>query len=320
MGLGDKFPMEMAGFKGGGDSGILVMGTMSSGKTSFINSLVGREILPSANEATTACLTSVEHSLDEEGFYGASYSFTGEMLTSSGESSLSVIREWNANSETKNIILRGRFATGVGWQDGLVIHDTPGPNNSQDKRHAQLMFEALEKAPYRMLCYVINVSQFGINDDRHLLSELNKAVAKKAVSIFFVLNKIDLLDQEKGESVEAYRRKSCQYLEDAGFENPVVLPAASHIALVARKSLGKEKLTRSQRLTLRQALDEMENDFSYLGIKRWKYLVLCCLSVISRKPFYKRYLKKKKLKKIEYVSGIKAVEEFVLSEFGMESL
>lgn len=59
---------------------VLVLATMSAGKSSFINALVSRELLPSANEATTACLTSIEHRRTAKTFRGACYSNAGARI------------------------------------------------------------------------------------------------------------------------------------------------------------------------------------------------------------------------------------------------
>jgi ribosome biogenesis GTPase A len=41
------------------DMHVMVFATMSAGKSTFINSLIGSELLHSANEATTAAIASV---------------------------------------------------------------------------------------------------------------------------------------------------------------------------------------------------------------------------------------------------------------------
>src|SRR3546814_3295380 len=58
---------------------VLVLATMSAGKTSFINALIGQELLHTANEATTACVTRVEHRQGARRFSGRSEEHTSEL-------------------------------------------------------------------------------------------------------------------------------------------------------------------------------------------------------------------------------------------------
>ena len=38
----------------------------------------------------------------------------------------------------------------------LVLMDTPGPNNSRDKRHEQMTYEMLENSDKSLVLYVMN--------------------------------------------------------------------------------------------------------------------------------------------------------------------
>lgn len=235
---------------------VLVLATMSAGKTSFINALIGQELLHSANEATTACITSVEHRPDSEHFNGICYSHSNRELARHQNISAALARDWNSNAEVKRISLSGSFKTVPSPAPGLVLHDTPGPNNSQDDRHAELMLEAVRTVPFKALCYVLNASQLGTQDDRIFLEQLrDELLAKPNLPIYFILNKVDLLDPEKGEDIGTYVSKSHNYLTAIGFKEPAIIPTMANVALYARKVLKAETLTRAQRLSLRQALD-----------------------------------------------------------------
>lgn len=235
---------------------VLVLATMSAGKTSFINALIGQELLHTANEATTACITSIEHRPSSEHFSGICYSHANQELASHQNISPALARDWNANAEVKRISLRGGFKALPSPAPGLVLHDTPGPNNSQDEKHAELMLEAVRTVPFKALCYVLNASQLGTQDDRIILKKLrNELAAKPRMPIYFILNKVDLLDPEKGEDISAYVIKSHNYLTSIGFKEPAIIPTMASVALYARKALKSEALTRAQRLSLRQALD-----------------------------------------------------------------
>ena len=241
---------------------VLVPATMSAGKSSFINALAGREILPSANEATTACLTSIEHRRTAKSFRGAPYSHDGVRMGTQKNASIEQVRGWNADAQVRHIRLSGKLSTGSpAGAPKLVLHDTPGPNNSQDGRHAELMLEALSGIPFKLLFYVLNAGQLGTWDDCRLLEQVRDLLARReGYRLVFILNKVDLLDVERGEDLAGHVARTRHYLEGIGFAQPVILPTMTNLALVARKALSAQALTRVERGRLQQALDDLAAD------------------------------------------------------------
>lgn len=300
---------------------VLVLATMSAGKTSFINALIGQELLHTANEATTACITSVEHAPDSEYFHGICYSHSNHELARHTNISAEIARDWNSNAEVKQIRLSGSFKSVPSPAPGLVLHDTPGPNNSQDERHADLMLEAVRTIPFQALCYVLNASQLGTQDDRIFLNQLRSEMASlDHKTIYFILNKVDLLDAEKGESIEAYVKKSENYLTSAGFKDPVIIPTMAGIALYARKALKEEKLTRSQRLSLQHALEIAQENQSHLiqastaplKIKKALLKEIEKIEETQNKKTEDDSIKRKnELKKLITISGIGTIESLI---------
>ncbi|WP_244116496.1 dynamin family protein [Burkholderia gladioli] len=243
-------PAARAGFE------ILVMATVSAGKSSVINALIGQELLHAANEATTACITRVEHRRDHKSFTGACYRGSGTVLAPRREATPELLRQWNADSRVERIALTGRFEGVPRLASGLVLYDTPGPNNSQDDRHAQVARKALRSIPYDALFYVLNAGQLGTTDDRACLDLLRGEA--RANQPYFLLNKIDLLDAEKGEDLATHVGNARRYLAGAGFDDAIVIPTVADAALYARKALNGHALTRVQRGRLRNALDAFE--------------------------------------------------------------
>lgn len=237
---------------------VLVLATMSAGKSSFINALVGCSLLPAANEATTACLTSIEHCRGAKSFRGICYSDAGHKIVTQPNVSVEEVRAWNADSQIRHIHLSGKFRAHRPPGIGLVLHDTPGPNNSQDDRHGELMLDAIHRVPFKLLCYVLNAGQLGTWDDRKLLEQVRELLTQWPLRrLVFILNKVDLLDPERGEDLAGSVGKAKQYLEGLGFVDPIIVPTMANIALYARKAMHDEPLTRVERAKLRQALDEL---------------------------------------------------------------
>ncbi|MFM0591941.1 dynamin family protein [Paraburkholderia dilworthii] len=239
---------------------VLVAAPMSAGKSSFINALIGDELLHVANEATTACLTRVEHRKGARSFRGACYLDSGDVLATQRDASAELLRDWNSDGRVKRIDLKGSFNVAPRPASGLVFYDTPGPNNSQNERHGQLMRDAVQQIPFKALCYVLNAGQLGTLDDRACLDLLRDGQADDpAHETYFVLNKIDLLDPENGEDIGDHVGRAHQYLSEAGFHDPIVIPTIADAALYARKALNRSDMTRLQQSKLRRTLDEFSD-------------------------------------------------------------
>ncbi|WP_201788179.1 dynamin family protein [Paraburkholderia phytofirmans] len=287
---------------------VLVAAPMSAGKSSFINALIGDELLHVANEATTACLTRVEHRKGVQSFRGVCYLDSGAVLATQRDASAELLRDWNSDGRVKRIELKGSFNVAPRPASGLVVYDTPGPNNSQDERHGQLMREAVQQIPFKALCYVLNAGQLGTVDDRACLDLLLNGLADDPThEIYFVLNKIDLLDPENGEHVGDHVERAHKYLSDAGFHNPIVIPTIADAALYARKALNRSSMTRLQRSKLNRTLDEFSDR------KRSLIHVSTAPDAVKRRLF-------KELDSLEQRSGALASDEKLAEENELKQL
>jgi len=239
---------------------VLVLATVSAGKSSLINALIGRELLHSANEATTACVASIEHRPHQVRFHGRCLSSTGGELIRHDDVSADQIRSWNSDAQVRQIDLSGPFRSSQSLANRLVLHDTPGPNNSMDADHEKRVFDAWRKIPAQFVLYVLDIGQLTTADNKELLVKLHRRIkARSGLRIAFVLNKVDLLDRERGEDLEAYVAQARAFLEEAGFIDPMIVPTMAAAALYATMARHEEPLTRGQRARLRQALQAMED-------------------------------------------------------------
>lgn len=309
---------------------VLVMATMSAGKSTLINAMIGQELLHTANEATTACHTRIEHKRRAKSFTGAGFSSSGQLLIKQSNISAADMRDWNTSKNIERIDLVGNFKTQPSPIPYIVLHDTPGPNNSQNSRHAQSAYDTFEDLPFNALLYVLNASQLGTNDDSRLLKHLHKSMASKSGrSIYFILNKVDLLDEGKGEDLSQYVKNAKSYLESIGFIDPVIIPSIASTALYARKALANETLTRKQHIQLQQALHELQQD------KRTLLNSTSAPSSVLKKVFRrlenlekshavgstkKRKMEKNELKQLVVCSGLAILENLIENKFKSSNL
>lgn len=224
---------------------ILVMATMSSGKSTLINALLGKDILPSKNEACTAKKYSIllDNGIAKEKAYITEKSGIIKIVENN---LLEKLTQANESEEVKEVLVVSKAEEIINAGKSLLIIDTPGPNNSRDNSHEIITNNILNKINGGMLLYIINATQMGIKDDEKFLSMVREYLEKnKGMNIVFVVNKIDELDLEK-ESIEDLIYDTKSYIEAKGVKNPNVVPVSALAAKLFRKVLNGELLTRKQ--------------------------------------------------------------------------
>lgn len=279
---------------------VIIVGTMSAGKSTVINALIGKELLHSANQATTATITSIHDKDGKIHFSGTAYDYEGEILEKARIINAETLKNWNADDEIKTIEIIGDIKTITNSEAELVIYDLPGPNNSQDDNHEQLTMEVIDDGHYGLILYVLNATQLGINDDRHLLETIHQSLANdKNKEILFILNKADQLDQEKERSLQDTIDIAKNYLTDIGFSTPTIIPVSAKNALYFQKALNREQFSRREKFEFQQLL-ENENNMISENIK---------FDISERKEFEK-YLQENN----ELYKDIEASDNFDLSK------
>lgn len=229
---------------------VAVVATMSSGKSTLLNAMLGASVLPSKNEACTAIITRM---VDVDGMYHVEARAVDKLGQVSNWHKIEgkngqLLNDWNC-SENSVIEIRGDFPHIDNYAKQIEFIDTPGPNNSMDKTHAQITHQLIEESAHSFIVYVMNATQFGVDDERDLLEKIAdelKANDKRS-KIVFVLNKIDEYNIRSGETPRDLVQKAKKYLNECGFYQPIIIPAMSLLSLQIR-----------QLMTYMSAFDEFE--------------------------------------------------------------
>ncbi len=236
-----------------------VVATMSSGKSTLINALLGRKLMPASQEACTAIITEIQDN-DNEKFSAKVYGKDGSILEEQSELTLDIMSRLNANDKVARIQAKGDIPFIDAKDTSLVLLDTPGPNNSRDARHEKATKEMLDASSKAMVLYIMNGTQFATNDDNSLLSyvaESMKVKGKQSKDRFiFVVNKLDTFKPDE-DSVEHILDKARDYLKDNGIENPNIFPASALTALNIRTNL--KNIDKGKRLN-ELMMEYLEND------------------------------------------------------------
>jgi hypothetical protein len=221
----------------------------------------------------------------------------------------------NSDPDTEMIRIESQIKGAVNTRRRLLLIDTPGTNNSLDGSHERITLRILDTVGEALAVYVINAEEMGINDDKTLLLKLAAAMKKNpALRAVFVINKADALDAEKGESLEEFILEVKKYISDeCGIKNPDVIPTSALAALLFKRMLAGEELTRLERRNAKEciALYKPEgldlgsyaitgdgiDPFGVITLDKDEYKRRDIISALERTgvPFLERYVQNAKL-------------------------
>lgn len=232
---------------------VSVIATMSSGKSTLINALLGRELMPSKNEACTATIAKIKDRSSGTEFDAEYRNKDNQILGTYTNLTLADMEEMNANPNTAYIDITGNIPNIDSSGIRLVLVDTPGPNNSRTEEHKNHTYRVIKEKTKPMVLYVLNATQLQTNDDYTLLATVAEAMkvgGKQSKDRFiFAVNKIDQFDPDK-ESVQDALQHVREYLRKFDIENPNIFPTSAETAKVIRMYQNGAKLTKGQNKTL----------------------------------------------------------------------
>lgn len=219
---------------------IAVLATMSAGKSTVINTLLGQELLPSRNQACTNNVVEIHQNNSLDRYIG--YAFN-QMRTLDYQPSVTAenLKEWNER-ENNHIAIEGRLSLMEKTSRRIVLIDTPGPNNSSSQEHEQRTLERMARNDYHVIIYILNATQLACDDDGNFLlkvKKLNKPVV-------FILNKIDTYDLEGDDNIQSALKETESYLQEIGFSDPYIIPFSAYATILFLKGLKGQTLSRKE--------------------------------------------------------------------------
>lgn len=292
---------------------ISIIATMSSGKSTLLNAILGKEILPARNQACTATICDIKDVKDREKFIVKAENLDGKEISSWEEAVSEKIEKFNEQGNTEGIklFIEGNIKGVKAGEMQLVLIDTPGPNNSLNMKHKEATYKFIKDTKNNpLVLYVMNTTQQGTTDDAELLKEIAKIIkenGKQAEERFiFALNKIDNLDTEK-ESIDDLINNCIEYLKEFGIESPKIFPISAEFAKLIRLNEINEKMSRKQEGFFKQAKLDFLPDKGYEGIDTIKY---ASINDREKQRLYEE-AKTNDLKATLNYSGISAIELYI---------
>lgn len=253
---------------------VSVIATMSSGKSTLINSLLHTELLPSENKACTATIARILDNDEMDSYEATCYAQDNSTIVYPRTTVTSdLLRQYNADENVQYIDIEGSIPSIPSDKIKLCLRDTPGPNNSRNENHERLT-RSIIKRSNAVIMYVMNTTQFGTNDDKQLLcdiaQEMKRAGKQSRDRFIFVINKCDALDEERGETIDKLLADVTEYLAGFGIQEPTLIPTSARLALLIRKSQNGEPLSRKERKELEGVDDFVESPL--LHFEKWATL------------------------------------------------
>lgn len=249
---------------------ICIMGLYSSGKSAFINSLVGCELLPSASDPTTAkvcrirCRDTHSIKLQVDGIeYTVLFDSEEPEISAADNSSPDVIETIRINSSQGDDIIAHMYYLlkflnanqpfGSEHKDGeiievtvpyvntllptdrfdFVIYDTPGSNSASNKEHFRVLNEALS-AQTNALPIILTIPDTMDSTDNDQLLELIHGNENKldTTNGLIVVNKAD----DKGPRSLAQKREKIDSLKLTKWKSTRIFFVSSILGLASKKS------------------------------------------------------------------------------------
>ena len=220
---------------------ILVLGCMSSGKSTVLNALLGRGVFPAGNRATTAQVFRIVHDPWSEENLCRNPSESDEWFPLTSERLASYNGSMKENMPA-DIRLRFPF---LNKKRTLVFYDTPGPNTSKYSDHRAETYFALEKLPITNIFLVLDMVQLHTKDEEALLQDMGRVMKERGgVPLLVILNKADVIDVEKESVQEILAEVRETVMKHVPEGTPVdVIPVMSKGAEVWRRMVDRDPLT-----------------------------------------------------------------------------
>ena len=300
---------------------VSVIATMSSGKSTLINSLLATDILPSQNEACTATVARILDNDNKKEYDCVCKNKNEEEITRKSNVQKSDLEEYNDmgknmdNDDPNKIIfmdIEGPIPGISSEKMTLLLQDTPGPNNSVDEKHKELTEEMIRSKKNSVILYIMNATQLRVEDDYKLLnivSSVMKDGGKQARDRFiFVVNKFDDVDLEKEDATKIIQNTK-EYLAEFGIEQPNVFPVSARAALLLKLEHyhGSDILTRQER----NDLNTYKNNFGDEEYVVSHFEKLADISIGVRSKLEKRLENADEYETALIHTGIPAIEESI---------
>ena len=212
---------------------IMVTATVSAGKSTLINAIIGKTVTKTAVGPCTANLCFIHNKpFEDDRFH----------LQTTTQNLNAALEDLSSVGKDAACSIASYFRTLVHQKFRVCLIDTPGVNYALNLNHGKLSRKAIVERNYDKLLYVLDARMIGEDDEIKHLKYVYENVPNEKV--IFVLNKLDYADIPLSASIDFVKSA----LQTIGFENPVICPLSAYFSLLMKKRKSKERLNENEQI------------------------------------------------------------------------
>lgn len=227
---------------------VLVVATMSAGKSTLINALIGNKI---NKVASTVCTNKVRLVYNKQLNEGAMLECSGPRYVYTDNHKIA------QHDSVENACVHFQSILG---NERLCLIDTPGVNFNGDHSHGEMTRNAVKANDYDVLLFVSNGTQFLTNDEATFLEYVIKTCKKKMI---FCLNQSDRFNSDDDSIYETLNIWKTTLIKN-GIQKPDIVTISAQWALLLRLEEQILEMTKSEQTELRYLKDDISDTFYHL--------------------------------------------------------
>lgn len=219
---------------------VAVVAPMSAGKSTLLNAMIGKRLLPSKGTVCTRVISEI-WALPEKRSEDRLLA-----LQKNGGDALCETVETDASTIRKALAKGGSPAVLAGWVGALsgtgrtVLLDTPGDTSKEHPEHKEITWDFLSSAKVNIAIFVLRCTSYQRDETTHSLERLKTLMQSRNVRVLFALTEMDECKLEEN-SLETLVKGVKDRLSSLGFASPVVCPLSALIGLTVRSGKCREE-------------------------------------------------------------------------------
>ncbi len=175
---------------------LVVLGEFNHGKTTFVNALLGAPVLPMGVTPTTAIIHRIHH-----GEVKSAKAFAEDGSEKSVPMEKLEEYEVDGTALAESVQHLDVYYPAPFLAAGVVLVDTPGVNDLNEAR-AEITYGYIPRSD--AILFLLDAGQILKESERQFVS--TKLLAQSRDKVIFIVNKMDLLDDEERQEALAYAR------------------------------------------------------------------------------------------------------------------
>ena len=231
------------------ETNIIFTATMSTGKSTLINAIIGKNLAPSMSIACTSNIANFKSSPIKINFINYSDKDGLKLYLDSTDTKKLI---GNSNYCYVNTYFYSEIS-----KKRVNIIDTPGVNYSEDKSHSEITKNELKNKEIDILVYVTSVFTWGTNDEYEYLKFIKENVKYKKMIV--VINKVDEIKIEDS-TVEENISNAKKYFLKLNLKNLTICPLSAYVGSLLKREIFKENLSKREERFVSLYLNQFANE------------------------------------------------------------